>query len=430
MAPKRKRGSGSSTGKKRSRSNSVSVDVFTDLRKILANPTPVNFAKAVLKYGPKAVQMYEQRYIPKKLRSMGNYSGYAAGKFTKSAKKNPFARFTKKGFVTTVEIGTVLTGLVPGNAVYFGHASHGNTGLMIRTFSRQMVVRLFEKAGVEIVDLETETPGPGNFIVEYSYLLTDPLEININMSGLSYNQIASAITNAINTAWQSVDGQRNFVINEARVISTTNETIAKQDYRNAYIEIMVKSDLKVQNRTVATGTDEDANSTENVANQPLYGKFYTGRGNGLQCRVETNAQIGKSLIVSTATGVLSYAPAASQYWLKEPPLPILFSPLPKYHRALLDPGAVKTNTIINSYKIKLSDWFDQLKWVFQSGFKDVQQQSRMGKFAIFAMEKMICVSATDSVPVIGIELNQRCGVLITHKRKGDTAEVIEDSTYG
>lgn len=359
--------------------------------------------------------------------------GMAGGKFSKAAKSNPFAVYSRRGIVETQECGSLVktgTGLASGLPLYVGHSTHGNIGMIIRTFFRQMVVRLFSKGGINIVDLETESPGAGNFTVEYvtDVNATGTL-ITSAMAGKSYNQIASDLITGFDAAWVTAAGRKFITINEA-TIDNGSITLAKIDYRRATIHVMCKSDLKVQNRSTAPSTD-NPDDDNNVAKTPLYGKIYYGKGNGLMPRVETGTNSGKSLATGVA-GLLAYAPPATQYWLREPPLPTLFNHRPKTSRALLNPGVIKASGLTGKWSCKMQDFFQVLQQV-SGNAKGDNVQNRYGKFAILALEKLLCtgssVALDEPAVSLALELNQRMGLYCTFKKGDETAEVIPDPFF-
>ncbi|AJD07530.1 capsid protein [Sewage-associated circular DNA virus-19] len=408
------------------------------------------------KYGPRLVSMAAQKLASMayaaakddpitqfrnakkrtKGRSYSEQKGVAAGKFraTKRSPKNIWLKYTRKGCVTTKEHGCVLTGTVNTNAIYFGHSTHANTYLMLTVYMRAIVIHIFRKGGVQIEDIETESPGSGgSMTIEYTYN-TDIANQFVTVAftgGLTLNQIAGSFASQFtNILFNNAnDEQRFFPILEAK-IEIPNLELCKQDYRNSIVHVMVKSDLKVQNRTLATGTDEDNNSSENIANQPLYGKFYHGKGNGVFARANAGAGTGKSITAGCSSGLIAYAPPAGALWLREPPLPQLFTPMPKHNKALLNPGEVKTNSLLATYRVRNLDFFKSLFFGASTSLaKDVHVQHKFGKYCFFALEKMLTVSAADSSPQVGLELNQRVGVMFTFPRNTDTAEITEVPSF-
>jgi len=360
----------------------------------------------------------------------------SAGKFGTGKKKNPFAPYTRKGVVSSKEFGCVVlgtTGTEGENSLplYVGHATHGNVALMTRLFWRCVVRDIFQLQGINVADMQTDSPGAGVIYVEYQRNVNNASDtFNQNCAGNSYIQIADGLYNSWDTIVKTNASRDLLIINEV-LVEKTGDILAKRDYRDCYLHVLGKSDLKVQNRTVAQGTDEDANSTENVANCPLYGKSYTFKGSGLLTKVDsTAASQGKTLSVGEDTGVLAYRNNINQYWLKEPPLPTLFTPRPKFGSVRLEPGTIKTSSLMKKVIFKQSDFWQLLSIQPGGGTaKGANIQNRYGQGRIFSMEKMITVSAADTPPQVGLEMNLRYGMYLKFKGKTDSAEICDNQAF-
>lgn len=359
--------------------------------------------------------------------------GKSGGFFDKKAKADQFAMYTKNGVVSTREVGILCRGQQPSRPVIIGHATHANYYDIVTLFFRGLVREIFNKGGVQILDMETDSPGSYNMFITYVNGDSTAGESTYSQacSGLSYIGVANALRTNFLPIVGSISGLKQFYI-ESVDLRIGTERIAKLDYRDSYVNIKAKSSLKIQNRTVAAGTDEDANSTENVANQPVYGKCYEGKGNGLLTRVDSQAaSIGKSLNCSEfGSNVIAYAPGTFDYWLDEPPLPSLFTPYPKCSSARIEPGYIRTSVLVDTWICKQTDFWKVLN-VSDGALQNyaVNLQNRYGKFAIFALEKMICVSASDTAPSLGAECNTRLGLMFQHKQKKVCAEVTEGQTF-
>lgn len=407
----------------------------------MVNPYPViarGITDALMAEAPKDVSTQTTR---KRKRGQSDNGGVTGGKFSRKGRSNPFAAFIRTGSVLTREVGCLVTGQTPTRPVFVGHATHSNFVDMTVVFFRSLVRQLFNKHGCEILDMETDSPGAYRVVVEYvqNNATAAALVQNFATTGQSYVQLADSIRGFFtsitdpNAIYNTLLGRICFFITDVTLQSADGSvTFCKQDYRDAYVHIKAKSDLKLQNRTLASGTDEDANSTENVGNQPLYGKIYTGKGNGLLSKVDSAAaSVGKALICSeNISNILAYAPGTADYWLEEPPLPSLFTPKPKYSNARIEPGQLKTNVLVATWKVKQTDFWQMLAGNQGTGTANAPNiQNRYGKFSIFALEKMICVTATDTNPVVGLECNTRIGCYFQFKRKKTSAEIIENQTF-
>lgn len=396
----------------------------------VVNPTPLNLVNA----GVQAVNSYRTRATQtakaagrKRMRSQA-IAGVSGGKFKLKQKKDIFAKYVNKGVVASKEIGTVLTGTVNTYPLYVGHATHGDNEFLQRNFFRCLVRELYEKSGVRISDLQTESPGTTT--INMLYVIDDvnaaEAQISVATAGLSYQQVANGLYNDWQTVRNTAPAERNIFISQV-YLATGAHTAAALLYKDLIVNILVKSDLKIQNRTLATGTDEDNNSTENISNQPLYGKMYQGKGNGLISKSFNQAvNTGKSLLAANNTGLIRLAPTAANLWFKDVPLASQFLPQPKMGKVSIEPGNVKTSSVVAVYRMKQTDFWNMLP---SSAGVSSNLQNRYGKYRIFALEKALCVTATDSNPALGIELNCRMGMMFTRARKNAIAEVIEDQSF-
>lgn len=204
---------------------------------------------------------------------------------------------------------------------------------------------------------------------------------------------------------------------------------------------MAKSDLKVQNRTLALGFDDDNNNSENVANQPLYGKSYLGKGNGVMLKLEPDSNFqgfgfndARSLCVGYR-GMLAYAPALpdSLEFLREPPLPTAFTTKVRFSSQRVEPGYIKTSSLKANMSRRQQDFWHTLDHELiiagRDNAKGKTLHNEYGKFHILALEKMICASDADSKPSVAMELQQRLGLYFTFPQKKTMIEIQLPQTF-
>ena len=377
-------------------------------------------------------------YLPRMKRVI-NYRaakqlGQYAGRFSTRKRGNMFARYTKNGAVTTEEVGSVLTGTVNTAPLYVGHATHADSKNIQKLFFLVLVRALLEKAGLSITDFQE---GVGSYEIILNAVVQNeqaaPTNIVETTSGKTVETIASNLQATSKALWNTVGGQNVFYFISAEMntvgLAANNHTVAMMDLRDIRIQCLSKSDLKIQNRTVATGTDEDTNTTENVANQPLYGKSYMGKGTGLYPKQSSLLVGATPLNCTTQFGTVLYATTAADVkYYGEPPLPTLFTPRPKYSNASLEPGKIKTSVLIAKMSILQKDFWKALLVDNTTVLTD-QRAVKYGKYHIFALEKNICVSAADSQPTIGIECNQRMGMIFTKAVKQHVPELFLGQTF-
>lgn len=367
-------------------------------------------------------------------RTVERVVGQSGGKFPTRKKRNTFAKYTKRGIVATKEVGTVVTGSVNSYPIYAGHVTHGDLEFMTKNFFRCLVRNLFNKAGIQITSLDSESVGSGlsiNVLYQQDDADGGDSLLTQTTAGFNYNQIANNLASLWDGVLDTLAGQRTIFITSVQLVDNTVPAtpyvLASQNYRDAYVTVHVKSDMKLQNRTLAVGTDDDINSTENVSNQPLYGKSYTGTGTGVISTSQiAGANDAKSLICNDY-GAITFAPGGGSVGLQEPPLPTQFTPRPKYAKASLEPGHVKTSTLTATWRSKQTDFWKM--FTLPALATQELPNNRYGKFRIFALEKMLSVSATDTNPSLGMEINCRMGLIITFPSQKNVNEIYDGQQY-
>lgn len=359
--------------------------------------------------------------------------GEYAGNFHRVAKSNVFDKFTKNGAVINKEYGGVITALNASTPVYTGHATHGDSKALQDLFFLTAVRMVVEKHGIALSNFYQQI---GDFQITMQYYNGDDATSKVNITtpttGFSLSQIAGILKGLWRTHWSTLNGQLNSYFASISLINNPTEptaTFAYVDLRDVYIEVFSKSNLKIQNRTIALGVDDDANSSENVANQPLYGRGYFGKGTGLLPKQAVQSSI-PALNVETGTGVLMYTPdGGNRVNYGEPPLPTFFSPRPKMAVASLEPGKIKASVLTATFRISQKEFWKMLLLDDANIGTAKYSTAKYGKFHIFALEKTICATAADTKPSIGVEVNQRMGMVFKKAAKQHIQEISVEQTF-
>lgn len=166
---------------------------------------------------------------------------------------------------------------------------------------------------------------------------------------------------------------------------------------NAKLDIYAKSTLKLQNRTQSRGTDGDEEG--DVDNVPTYGKAYQCSGNGTTYIGDNNATVGAGgnvpMQANNTTGLFKLS-VDVQNDLSEPPSAIPFLGVKKYDKIRLEPGHIKTSTLVDRYTISIQKLIGLFGTVgaFNPTFK------KIGKFRMFALEKIMETAEPPTVPII------------------------------
>jgi len=199
-----------------------------------------------------------------------------------------------------------------------------------------------------------------------------------------------------------------------------NEPILK-DLVTAQFEVNVKSALKIQNRTINTVGNDEADDVDNV---PLTGFLYHLKGNnmwsrsfksGLSC-VGTGASASNDVVLydsfTKSTGVLDAQAdgeyiqtiAANSAFSKpsEPPKPYELFNCIKSTKIRMNPGSIKTSVLTQKYKLDFSYFIKLLLEDFNASTSLTQAYNpRKGFCRVFHLEKVIG-SDTTSVS-LGVE---------------------------
>jgi len=368
--------------------------------------------------------------------------GELGGKFLRDGSSNKFKQYTKNGAVLSKEVGTLATATIATYPIYVGHATHADSTTIHELFWMTAVRELYGKAGVQFTDFGQ--PGPGAYTIVVYYILGPDngakSTFNVITVGKTYKTIANELFQLFRTQWDTPSGAQNLYVCQLELVYSTGATqalVASIDLTDVTVHVLCKSDLKLQNRTNAAGADDDINSSENVANQPLYGKSYSGKGTGLIPKVGFTGAVQPLNCSTTGTltqnpgGICVYAPVTGNAsFYGEPPLPTLFTPRPLCSKASLLPGVIKASTLVSELRIRQQDmWKTLIGDAYSTQISNANQRRGYGKFHIIALEKVICVTASDTVPSVGVEMNQRMGLRFTKARKQHVSEIFKGQYF-
>ena len=170
------------------------------------------------------------------------------------------------------------------------------------------------------------------------------------------------------------------------------------------INLFIQSDLKIQNRTLATDGSADA---EDVSNAPLQGRSYEFSSAAPRPRID-----GVSFLegVVDSTGAITvqaaqFAGTVAAQQMKEPPEPRVFWNVVKKGKVLLNPGAIRKDTLTYKVSMNCYRFFEKLDWRPNVPVGTGKQMKAAGKCALFALEDMINVNLSQNIS-IAYEINR------------------------
>nr|QKI28999.1 Cap [Trichosanthes kirilowii CRESS virus] len=180
-------------------------------------------------------------------------------------------------------------------------------------------------------------------------------------------------------------------------VSGRYQTISLID---AQIEILSKSALKIQNRSVANTGDDELD----VNNVPLNGKLYSGPGRGpvLRSRADVN-------LLATYDGGYTSVGAASNTEIQEPPHAGELLNVKKFAKVRMNPGDLKTSVINFKTTISIAKFLQKCaSWYVTSNI--TSNPYDLGAFRCFALERMIAPVAGEIATQtinIGFEVDRK-----------------------
>lgn len=170
-------------------------------------------------------------------------------------------------------------------------------------------------------------------------------------------------------------------------VSFLNHTIIRTE--GTYVELMMKYDLKMQNRTVTVASDD---SVEEVNNAPIYGRSYEGPGVGTRFR---SAAITTALTANVNTGVIVQGAASLGTPLNEPLDYQFFANVKKIGKIHLDGGQLKTSVLTKKSTFQIGNILNILNAQSNDAGSTVSNAdksyitSKLSTFRFFAVEKIM-----------------------------------------
>lgn len=331
---------------------------------------------------------------------------------TRRKPRKPKGWQSGKGVTMTYETGDLLAAQ---DIVYVGHATMPRDRVFEQTW--QSILKLLcTKMNIRIRDFDaplSEIPIPATSQFRFTFKAdantpTTSTESYVVVAGDTFNTVVDYFA-AVCKSELLLD-----------IMPSTFAYVGDGGIQNASIALEalmlhfdVKSTLKIQNRSInSTGNDE----ADEVDNVPLYGKSIGGNGTGVQARFPGSsapAQIfGKltnGLISKVNQDVNAKEPLSGYFWPKS-------TEQGKVH---LDPGCLKTSVLTTRKNISFRQI---LKNYSTLPFANTGQIVSVGKYRFFQLEKMIDTGVTINL-IIAYELNSSMSCYATTKYNWTTAPI-------
>nr|UOF76974.1 putative capsid protein [Cressdnaviricota sp.] len=364
-------------------------------------------------------------------RTLGRYRG----KF-KRTKRVRVDVFRKNGVMNTMEVhGTVSD----PNCVYIGHSTYSGIQLL-ETMLQAMLKKLFYRAGVRLESIKQVLPGyESNTSNCWKMILYRENKATGVIDTSSYTTVAGTNTSIYQLVGDRAAGTAAlwpglFAVFEAYAIGQYGAGVGEpinvlqpafiRLYRaednvanfwqyqseivfgNEHITCKSKSQLKIQNRSLAA--DASADSAD-VSNNPIVGKQYLFNSGCPRARSQDLFLVEAMLEPS---GVLTARSAqfAGTVDMSEPPPAGAFWNCLSSSGARLEPGDIKKQVITHYKKMRFLQFLKSLGLGYSAAAQ--KQINLIGKSGLFAFEDVINVNASQNIS-IAYEVNREFGCYFT-----------------
>lgn len=347
--------------------------------------------------------------LPNKANSISG-PGKSAGFVGRKKYSKKYLKYDKKkglkGCTLQQEVGFQVVGT---EVVFAGHCTHSENQVSF-TVSMAIIKHLFEKHCVDIVGGNLSTL----LLSSNSYTLGDQFQIFVRDRETGVNNIVTFHTVAagdtvqtlitslqtqINTIYSSTSTSLvgiNFIPAPASSVAQGKDRLTI-NLSGASFVIDSKSTLKMQNRTVLVATD---NTSDDVNNQPINGRFYESSGTFLQARKVETAQsvVGSRLYGEVRFGV----DRGGNIDYREPPPATFFSNVKRCGKAKLNPGELKTSVLSKK------DYVSILKLHKYFNTTSVTASATDGGLVrVFGFEKMLDCESTAGNITLACEIDTK-----------------------
>lgn len=306
------------------------------------------------------------------------------------------------GSVWKGETGDVVT---DNNCVLVGHSTVACDSVGKSVF--RAIVRMgMEKARFPIQSFEK----PNGFIHEIRFfdsLSSDTLSLISAPAGGTYQNVAELLYAAMLNAMATTVNDIKWY---SYVVKSGSTQLCILFLQDVMMDLRFESNLIVQNRTVANLTgDAQTTNAENVANNPLVGRFYTGTGNSVIFKSRDDDVTKDDVIGTNLFGEFARAGSTLPISGRMPLSDDDFSGYLKSRRVYLQPGELKKNFLVTHYKMDFQQVMLKMYQVFkQLGSNYLAQPNTVttfGRRAFFMFEKCLNSRVDEPSISVGYEVN-------------------------
>lgn len=301
----------------------------------------------------------------------------------------------KYGVVSKFEYGSVKTDAV--NQVAYLAQSTCPMDIIIANALAAMLKKLLAQDNITIKNWDDTFVSPQNYTsqIYLNYKVRDGAAIQTFTYSFNNLTTFKNMVDAFSVHVQGLIGNNSVdqylsikLVDTFTGIPTGILVRAVMDLTGSKVEFDIKSTLKIQNRTVNSDGNNEADDVDNV---PIYGKYFDYKTNGTVFQDYSTATGASAIVTHPVYGVLSTAAPTTTgtKMYTEIPLQTQLAGCKKSGKSHLDPGEIKTSVLRDKFTIS----FAKLIKIYQGKVSSVAgpnyTQYWLGKSRLFAWEKMI-----------------------------------------
>lgn len=383
-------------------------------RKVYSRYSRGTSTNAPPRYTPRGVNTDSRPSGARASRAFGRASGRMGGRISPSKRvKGGFvAKAQQKGFSIHFEKGGRVSD------TYCAYVGHGTCPQVIlrRLMLGCIIKTLIRRLGMSFAStnqpLSFLTLGD-QFIIKYRVNQETATETSITYTLAANQPTFQALLDAVVNAWvvqvQSLtfESSQDWKLTEAlfSAAGSGDLTSVRIPLESASITFSASSSMKVQNRSVPSTDDDQADEVDRI---PLKGKIYRFKGNGTNFKRSAVAALGEinfEPIGEKQDGVFTYSAGAAGGVdaLKEPPLAYNFVRCQSTGSIGCDPGEIKTSVVRYSTTMTLATMLLLVVGTNESAANaNISVLQTRGMFNLIALEKVMETSNTATTQLIDL----------------------------
>jgi hypothetical protein len=361
--------------------------------------------------------------------------GYGPRLISKKAPKHRVPRSITHGLQHQIEEGGVLTDT---ENIYVGHATAAPNDFIFM-FSGAIIRWLYNKADIPFtrwdrIDITAHqiqlffrrTTGQVEEQAGATIITGGALD-HISVARLLQDRFEEALASSGTSGlvWDGLDSHFTRCL-----MSVNNVQVAEMNFQDATFNVSVKSELRVQNRTLAdhdvglSANAAQASNVDHVENNPLIGMRYRAKGKGFlprEQRIEPgpqNANVGVAYGANNNHGLITATNLLTNDSTKVAP-PSTFQGVKYAKKLVVQPGEIINDVIYDTMRMKANQFISRFAVTFRQNFLDLTSGAKRdfkyyGSSSMFGLESLLNSRQTVEQPLsIAFELNRTTDAYIS-----------------